>query len=63
MVLAFAGAFDEDDLAPGGFDIEVEVEQEGGGETLQLFATLMQFSSLQTASSASCALFSPLTWL
>lgn len=49
MVLAFAGAFDEDDLAPGGFDVEVEVEQEGGGETLQLFATLMQFSSLQTA--------------
>lgn len=31
-----AGAFDEDNLAPGGFDIEVEVEQEGGGETLQL---------------------------
>ncbi len=28
----FAGAFDEDDMAPGGFDIEVEVEQEGGGE-------------------------------
>ncbi|CAL8462081.1 g1612 [Coccomyxa elongata] len=37
------GAFDEDDLAPGGFDIEVEVEQEGG-DSEQLSATMAQLS-------------------
>ncbi len=30
--LLFAGEYPGDDLAPGDFDIEVEVEQEGGGE-------------------------------